>query len=579
MLNRARSDTIALELSELEARQFLTAEPFGPAGGYAFRHALIQDAVYGTLLKRDRQQLHGEIAEVIEASAFWAPDEQTEVLAYHYVESTNPAKAIPLLVAAAENAAGRYANETALQHYRRTLALMREYPADYHETLFRVRIGFGQALKFVGQSTEAGQVLEETLQRLQIAMMAPDKWVAITVDVLGELADVRLREGALDTAITHLEAGLNVLGTNGMQTRPELWRSLINRLAFVRLRQGELEKASALASAATADLDVEHVSDPITIASLFGTLGGILCEQGDLAGAIPYVGRSLELYKRLGYSWGMANAYTNLGILYYAQGNWLEAVESFERSHALRREIGYLPGQALNLTNLGLLRMAMGNHAQAQQDLEASLGISRRLGDDYGIVRAKIGLGHLAVIQANFEAAASHMDVACGLLSAAGEDEAIQIRWLLALIRAETGDPQQGLEYATHALQMARAAGLSEQESECLRVLGHIHSAAGAYAEAETHLRDSIDLCRQRNDPYQQGLALLELGRLYQRQIETDKRGDKDWGTLAHTALNGAVKLFKSLGANYDQGLAQEVLSLLPPHMTTQKRLKIIHPS
>jgi tetratricopeptide (TPR) repeat protein len=169
------------------------------------------------------------------------------------------------------------------------------------------------------------------------------------------------------------------------------------------------------------------------------------------------------------------------------------------------------------------------------------------------------------------------MNVAFGLLSAAGEDEAIQVRWLLALVRAETGDLQQGLDYATHALQMARAAGVSEQESECLRVLGHIHSASGAYTEAETLLRTSIDLCRQRNDPYQQGLALLELGRLYQRLLEADKRTEREWYTLALTALNGAIKLFASLGANYDRVLAQEALSHLPPYTATQRRLKISH--
>src|SRR5262249_413513 len=101
---------------------------------------------------------------------------------------------------------------------------------------------------------------------------------------------------------------------------------------------------------------------------------------------------------------------------------------------------------------------------------------------------------------------------------------------------------------------------------------------SGAYAEAETLLRNSIDLCRQRNDPYQQGLALLELGRLYQHLVEADTRAEREWRMLALTALNGAVKLFNSLGASYDQRLAQESLRHLPPHKMSQKRLKIIHP-
>lgn len=576
MFDGADHAVIDADLNELESRHFLVVEPFGPEGGYAFRHSLIQDAVYGTLLKRDRQKLHEQAAQTIERGAFWPPDEQTEVLAYHYAESTRPDKAIPLLIVAAENAARRYANETAIQHYRRTIGLMQEYPAHYGDAVFRVRVGLGQALKFIGKFTEAGQILEEALQRLQIAAIDPAAWLSITAEVLGELADVRLREGAPDKAVTHLEAGLKTLGPDGGQSQPTLWRSLMHRLAFVRLRQGDLEQAFALASAATENLHPEQVDDPLTLANLYSTLGGVLCEQGKLAEGIQYVERSLDLYKNLGYSWGMANAYTNLGILYYAKGDWQRAVENLERSDVLRREIGYIPNLASNLKNLGLLRMAMGDHTQARIDLENSLSMSQRLGDDFGIVCAQIGLGLLAVIQARFTEARTHVEAAMRHLDAAGEAEAIQTRWLLALIEAEIGDPQKGLDYALYGLEMARATGLSEQETECLRVLGRLYTNTGQYLEAQSVLRTSIDLCRQRNDPYQQGLALFEIGCLYERLAIADLNSRDEWQSLALAAYHGAAALFESLGAAYDLRLTQEALDRLPIDAPVQKRPGIL---
>ena len=537
-LNGASPETIAAQINELEARQFLIASPFGSEQGYAFRHALVHQAVYSTLLRRDRKKIHERAAQVIERGAFWTPDERTEALAYHYAESTDPSKAVPHLIAAAENAARRCAHETAIQHYRRALALMQDPSTSGSEQPFdrlpsatlgtgkasfsHVQTGLGQALKFAGEYSKASQTLEQALQhllrqslRVESTSLLPD-----LVRCLRELADIRVREGAPDKAAAHLEAGLDALGDETTQAHRSLWRSLTERLAWVRFRQGKLEKAFALASSATLGLDPEGEDDPMTLASLYNTLGGVFWQWGNRSEATGYVERSLELYQSLGYSWGVANAYTNLGILHYVSGRWRQALESFERSDAVRREIGYMPERASNLKNLGLLRMAMGDHAQARKDLEVSWAISQRLGDDFGIALAEVGLGHLAVIQSRFEEAAAHVEVALDLLDDAGE-EAVQTRWLLALIQAEKGDLQAGLESAEQALQTARAAGLAEAEADCRRVMGVLRTRAGDYLEAEALLRESIDLWLQLNAPYGQGLALLELGRLYQHRAHT----------------------------------------------------------
>ncbi|WP_410960363.1 hypothetical protein, partial [Salmonella sp. SAL4431] len=74
-------------------------------------------------------------------------------------------------------------------------------------------------------------------------------------------------------------------------------------------------------------------------------------------------------------------------------------------------------------------------------------------------------------------------------------------------------------EYAEQALHMARAAALSEPESECLRVLGTLHARGGDTQAAEARFHESIAACRQRNDAYREGLALLELGQLYEQML------------------------------------------------------------
>jgi tetratricopeptide (TPR) repeat protein len=433
---------------------------------------------------------------------------------------------------------------------------MQEYPANYAAMAIRARVGLGRSLKFTGNLDESFQMLGEALDRLHVVQMIRSIWLATMVDVLGDLADVRFHAGALDQAVGYLEQGLAVLGSDAAQTYPHLWRVLMNRLAYVRLRQGDLERAFDLADAATRDAD--STEDIQTLANLYSTLGGVRYEQGRLTEAAHYVEHSLDLNQRLNYPWGMANCYTNLGILYYAQGLWQKAVERFSRSDMLRKEIGYVVGQALNLTNLGLLHMALGQHTQARTDFEMSLAISRRLGDDYGIVRANLGMAHLAVTQARYDQANSSIQQAEGLLEAAGEDEAIQVRWLRALILGATGDLPAGIVLAGSALEMARSAGISEQEVESLRVLGHLQRLAGQYEAARQSLSALVDLCAQGDDPYQHGLALLELGLLYATADASDNSIER-----AQHLLEQAVGHFAHLGASYDLATTQQALALL----------------
>jgi predicted ATPase/class 3 adenylate cyclase/Tfp pilus assembly protein PilF len=558
------SEALPAWLQALEGQGFLVPVLLGSEPAYAFRHTLIQEAVYRTLLKRDRRTLHEHAARVIERGAVWSPDERTEALAYHYSESTDSSRAIPYLMEAAQRAARRSAHETAAHHYRRVLDLLDgtdSAAAIEHRT--RAQVGLGQALKFLGQYESASKVLEGALQNLepQGARSGPPETLPWLVLGLRELADVRVREGNPDEAVPHLQAGLDALGTEGAQQHPQLWRMLMDRLAWVRFRQGKLEEAFALASSATLGLDAEMQDDPIIFASLSNTLGGIFWQWGNLREASDYVQRSLELYARTGYAWGMAVAYTNLGVLCYSQGEWPEAAAHFQRAYQLRHDNGYLPEQTLNLSNLGLLQIAMGDHEAARANLEHGLEIASRLHDEYGVVLAQIGLGQLALVQGHYRGAFDHTEIALSLSSFAGAQQIAHAQWIQALALAQLGGLKKGLQCATEALAVARQAGLSEAEASCRRVLGQLRAQSGDTLEAETLLRESVNLCIQANAAYERGLALLELGRLYAEIGTADGGIPADWGERASSVIHESIGLFDSLGAVNDAARARALLA------------------
>ncbi|HVS16459.1 MAG TPA: protein kinase [Thermoanaerobaculia bacterium] len=95
---------------------------------FTFRHALIQDAAYESLLTSERRQLHRDIARKLEEEFPDRWDRQVELLARHVEMGGNAERAIELWTAAGRTAARRSANVEASAHYRSALRLLAETP-------------------------------------------------------------------------------------------------------------------------------------------------------------------------------------------------------------------------------------------------------------------------------------------------------------------------------------------------------------------------------------------------------------------------------------------------------------------
>ena len=558
-----KTEIVSDHLRQLATQEFFYAGPFRSASGYQFQHALLQETIYGTLLRRDRAKIHGQVARAIEQTTLWLPEERAEALAYHYAESDRPIQAIPFLLAAGNNAARRCAFETSVAHYRRAVDLTRDQ-ANADEAYFQARLGLGRSLKFLGDFNTAGEVLTEALRHLWFWDKAaePESLRPILVGCLRQLADIRQREGQYDQAISYLESGLQVLGETAAEVYPGPWRSVLDRMAWIRFRQGRLAEAAQLANDATAKLDPAQADDPIRLASLYNTLGGIGWQQGRLQEAMGFVERSLSLHESVGYLWGTAVACVNLGILNFVSGNWPRAADYYERGYYIQQLIGNPEGQAVCLDNLGLLFIAQGAHESARQNLEQGLSIRCRLGDSWGTAQSNVNLARLAIEEACFDDAAEYAETALRLAEEIGS-KATQIyaHQSLALVQAEQDQPERALDTARQALEMAQTAEHKEGEIDSLRVLGGLAARAGRYDLSETHLRHSHDLCLKQQAPYRLGLACYELGRLYQNRALAQEQDSHTCRTKAKQNLDEAAALFTELGAAHDLQQVQAALA------------------
>ncbi len=115
------------ELRRLVQAELVFRRGFGSRTSYLFKHALIRDAAYDSLLNRERQQLHLRVAEALDHTET-DQEQRPEILAYHYAEGNLPGKAVEHWLEAARQALGRSAHLEALHRVREGLAALANLP-------------------------------------------------------------------------------------------------------------------------------------------------------------------------------------------------------------------------------------------------------------------------------------------------------------------------------------------------------------------------------------------------------------------------------------------------------------------
>ena len=119
-----------------------------PHAEYTFKHALVQDAAYSTLLRSRRHQLHGHITAILEAHFPEIVQTQPEVLARHSAEAALPDKAVAYCLKAGQQAMARWAMTEAVAQLRRGLEFLSGIPDETlrNERELDLQIMLGQAL-------------------------------------------------------------------------------------------------------------------------------------------------------------------------------------------------------------------------------------------------------------------------------------------------------------------------------------------------------------------------------------------------------------------------------------------------
>jgi predicted ATPase len=150
-VSRLPEDELRASLASLVASELVFQRGLPPDAIYSFKHALVQDAAHGSLLRSSRQQLHAQIAEALEAHSPELMESQPELFAQHYSEAGLVEKSVAYWGKAGHRSATRSAMAEAaaqLQKGLDQLALLPDTPERWRQE-FEFRGSLGAALRIL----------------------------------------------------------------------------------------------------------------------------------------------------------------------------------------------------------------------------------------------------------------------------------------------------------------------------------------------------------------------------------------------------------------------------------------------
>jgi predicted ATPase len=122
------ADTVREALARLVDAELIFRRGVPPHAAYTFKHALVQEAAYASLLKSRRQHLHARVASALRERFADSVASQPELLAHHFTEAGLTEQAVTWWCRAGERASGRSANVEAIAHLSKGLRLVEALP-------------------------------------------------------------------------------------------------------------------------------------------------------------------------------------------------------------------------------------------------------------------------------------------------------------------------------------------------------------------------------------------------------------------------------------------------------------------
>jgi predicted ATPase len=493
------ADDIEAALDRLSDAGLVFCRGAPPAANYFFKHALVRDAAYASLLRRRREELHARIAAVLEADFADAVEAQPELLAQHLTEAGLAEPAVEHWRRAGERAAARSANLEAVAHLTRGIAVLNTLPE--------------------------GALRDERELALQVALIAP-LWASRG---LGSAEAERVANRALELS-----------RRIGADTPAHFWALYgANYLYAVR---GELPLALDLGEQLLGV--AERLQDAELLAYGHFDVGDILFWFGELVAARTHLERAIALYdpqwggpatSRCGFNCA-STSLAFLGRVLWHLGYPDQALGYSERAVAIAEQASHPFSLSTALSWTAALHQLRGDAGRAREVAERDLALATEQIIPFFAAHAMVLRGWAIAEEGRLEEGIARLREGVGAYRATGAIlEGPHWLTLLAEGCGKVGRIEEALDILSEALAEVERTGIRYYEAEMHRLEGELRLGLDE-ERSEVCFRRAIGVARAQQAKSCELRAALSLARLWQRQGKPDQARDLlapiyDWFT------------------------------------------------
>jgi predicted ATPase len=472
-------------LQQLIDAELVSQHGVVPQATYTFKHALIQDAAYQSLLRGTRQQYHQRLAQVVAERFPQVAEIQPELLAHHYTEAGLLAQAIPYWQRAGQRTIAPSAYVEAVSHLRKGLELL-------------------HALPDTPERTQQELDLQMTLGP---ALMALKGWSAPEVEHAYACAQALCQQVGQTPQLFHVRGGL--------------W-------AFYLVR-GELQTAQRLAEQCLTF--AQSLQEPAFLLLAQTMLGMSLCYRGELPPARASLQDALARYDPSQHHHLTAFGadpgelcLTHVAQALFFLGYPEQALQRAAEAIALAQQLSHPFSLGPALSVAAWIHWWRGEIPLVQQQAEAMITLSTEQGFPHWLAQGTILRGCALVTQGQGEEGLAHIRQGIASHRTMG---AILV-WplylaLLAEAYGKVGQAEMGLTVVDEALAILHQSDERLWEAELYRIKGELLLKAEgdrwqAELAAEEYFQQALTVARRQHARSWELHAALRLSRLWQRQ-------------------------------------------------------------
>ena len=475
--------TLQRGLHLLVEAEFLYQQGLPPQATYRFKHALIQDAAYQSLLRSTRQQYHQRIAQVVETRFPEICETQPELLAHHYTEAGLNAYAVPHWQRAGQRAIERSAHVEAIAHLTKGLDLLVRLPDTPERVQQELSCQLSLGASLLATKGHPAPELEHVYARARRLCQQMGE----TPQLLGALQGLFAFYLAKAEFRSTRELGEEILAREP-KTNPDHFRLVAYRvLAATHFYLGEFLAARG---------QLER---------------GIALYDRDRHGSLAFqYGQDVGIYYRVYSAWTL-----------WLLGHVDQALKSVDEGLALARGLSHPFSLAVTLGHAAVLHHFRREWTLAKERAEEAIGLCTAQGFSFYLAMGNIIQGCALVSQVRDEAGL--LQAHDGLSAWRQTGAVILVPTFLSLLaeaHALVGQPDAGLDALADALALADTSGECWWSAELHRLRGDLllQQPGADMDHAEASFRRALEIARGQQARSLELRAAMSLSRLWQRQ-------------------------------------------------------------